>query len=1704
MLITNAADNQLADTLKHYQSLYDSHRFLDLYGQTYKYWDSSTDIDTLSIDALVLGARLASRLGGQRLSRWLLRRALQRAPGNPQVRYYARYLNLPRVSFLDKLKAFIANPDIGGSDDALRAFWHASFAHTWAMLRDFDRAYDCLRIAHESAPGDSWVLSLESGVYGIADRWSDALLSAERALEVDPGAPFAVRHLGMALLNLGRAEEAAARLFVEAESSQSYELVINACWHQCAFAEILNGEQRRFALNRAGELASRLPSLMPLADRETRRSIAHTNLDIADLADDYEGIERWSGEVGSPFHQIALANFARNIEGKRIRLPFRRAIQKHQACVPTSIEAAMSANGMIISADEMAADITFGGTYGWAAADWLRSRGYHVRFFSAIPDIAVKLIRNNIAFVIALDGEDSGHSVAVVGLDERAETLLVHDPDAFRSSEYLFTALDPLAGPLGIRGMAAVRPEHASLLDSLLPSESEVVEAAQEYYKQSLLHGSSASRQVVDDLLHQFPSHPGSKFLESMQLLEDGQVGQALSRLKELLRDHPNSPAVRVQFFAACRALGNSALLRQALKDIVEAGKLPGLEARQDWVYPPDRYIYEYADLLRCSTETLQRAESLLLGIIQRQWTSAGAWHNLADLLWEKQDRQSSLLCYRISACLAENDEHFARAYADALAGEKQEEEGFQWLESRVRRFQNTSHSASTWLSWIGTLETRGYPQRAISACNEVLAQENVSAEILSFAVPFLARMGEWTRAQIELERLQKAGLPCAFYEASTRFHQMRGDLQNAAQSAKAWVLELPRSIDARNVLLDIVSAQDGNEAAVLLSRQWMCKNRNHEDFETAYCTQLDRAAAPKWKKFSVLLRRLKRNPEDAWAWREVAFDCLYEYDLSDTRRRKRLEPRILRFLAECNRTSAGAVQTVRAHALWAEFRGDWNASVALSLDSIALAPESFYSYQRAWECSSRMRAEEREALWSRMESMFSNSSGSLSIARDVVSLIADRFGLAAAEKSVESLRTAHPEDPDALNAAANLLIDYGQGRSDAARATGMLEPAVLRYPFHSGLRMALANAYRRAGRDAEAEGVLTEIALRHPDNSSAKIQLAWIRHRKGGEQSPNEILDEAMSAEPQNSSLLDARVQILIDKADYGQAIQCIEKGLLQRPRDVTWRKSALTLFVQCGAAEKAVRAARIGVEIYPFGAYLWLLLGRTLNEMRQYAQIGEIEGYLRKSLQLNHTLFEAAELLSMLLAEQGQYDQASKIMLDIEPFMPNPFPARGRLAWICRQQGKKNEAIASMTSILADAPWYGWGWDVLMNWLEEDAAWDQSRRLFLEIPPSMYANPSFRHGRLLLLEKAEVDATQLNEEWDRLLRDFPEDLALHLKRYDILEEALRWKDAAAVIDDIECIEPHNPFVLARRCAILSHEGAKNAALEIALRICFLSGEEYIWPSNKVWDIALSAGFAKDLSLQFKQRLVAGNKPALNAFSRMASYTLRDATKRINQSHIAIWFPRGGARELVGYIKKLSKTPWDSSEYRGLIYSLFCDYGYDRLVAKLSAQAGSAEVTSVNEWSQIGRAFIGARLYADGRKFFRKWRERTGVAMWMATNYVLSLSCFQHDQLQERYDSTRDALAGLPHDHCAKYLTHVQAEACALLGDKEKFLECWTSYSRYLDGKVKEEEYFRPRDRHLLANIPKLSEYFKSNQAWRARCMIWKLWLKRISLKQM
>src|SRR4029077_4880846 len=121
--------------------------------------------------------------------------------------------------------------------------------------------------------------------------------------------------------------------------------------------------------------------------------------------------------------------------------------------------------------------------------------GLGVRFFAVTAETATLLIKNGIGFVLTLEGDDNAHTVAVVGLDEAAGTLMIHDPMAYRTAEYLLEGFTSNREPLGMKGMAVVPQEKLALLDRLLPENDVAIMTAAHLHEKALaLQGPTAAR----------------------------------------------------------------------------------------------------------------------------------------------------------------------------------------------------------------------------------------------------------------------------------------------------------------------------------------------------------------------------------------------------------------------------------------------------------------------------------------------------------------------------------------------------------------------------------------------------------------------------------------------------------------------------------------------------------------------------------------------------------------------------------------------------------------------------------------------------------------------------------------------------------------------------------------------------------------------------------------------------------------------------------------------------------------------------------------------------------------------------------------------------------------------------------------------------------------------------------------------------------
>lgn len=1683
--------------LDNIRSLYDKSLFLQAYRASAERWTATTQVDDLSIEEMILGSRLAARLGGARLARWMVRKAHDRYPEHPWVRFVDLSFRFRRKWRFDDLRAFEASPELTGGDSTIRAHWHAAHALVWANLRDFERAEESINRSESVSGRDSFVLSCKTQVLGLQGRWAEALVVAESAAEFDSGSPVVVRALGISLLNMGRITDAATRLTAVALRGESFEVALQACWHQSALAETLEGDDRRATLQAAQKIADQIPGLAPLADRETRVAIARMKADLAALNGDHEEMANWASQAKAPFYRKVIENLRQNPGGERIRLHHRKVKQGHMECLPASVSSALSAFGYELDAREMASDVTFGGTQHWRAIEWLEKRGLAVRMFCASPAIAAAMVRKGFSFVLSLETDDFSHAVNVVGLDEAAGTLLLHDPSGFRTVEFLLSSLGKDEFPVGPKAIAIVPRERLATLDELLPSEdSEVLLSLVMHQKEGMQHGTDAARVVAEQLAIKHPHHPLTRFVEAIQARADGDVRGAFYTLQDLLREFPGSSMIRLNLIAACRALGNTSFIRNVLAGIVEVGILPGVQAYQDWRYPPNAYICQYAELLRFAAPSRAYAKLLLKEVLRRQFNVADAWYVLGNIFWHSRDFDSRLLCLSLASCLAENNEQYARSYCDALVNSGRREAGFSWLEKRARKLGASSFGAASCVTWAQALEYWGFPSRANSVCCEALQNHRQSPQVQSYCTSFFVRVGKWEEANGCIASLGTLENKALFEEAAATVHRANGQLGEAAKHAEEWVRCAPHSPQAKLFLIDLEARIRGPQAAFSLVKRWLAANPNNDDLEKLYVSQAVSASVPRFKTDLLLYRRVKRNPEDGWAWRELALRRIDDFEGASEKRQRRMLPKALAVLEQCERTAPEDPAAFRVRARWEEANQRWKQAADHWINSIDLEPSNYFSYPRLWECFQALEDKNRSEILEAMVGALQNCPTRIPFVKEFLLLLSHRLGSAAVEDLADRLSDTRPDDPDVLQAKADLLTSVGHGRSDASRALQILESAVERFPYHFGLRRSLVNASERAGQANRAEAELRETIRRFPGEVAAYLQLATLLDRVRKPREAAQLMKEASDRNPLSPEIWAVRIRMLARNKQFSEARSTIARGIELLPDAANWRATAIALLMECGDPEGAVQVARDGVTKNPRSAFSWLLLGKTLMQARQLAHSGEIESCFRKSLSLNATPAEAVDLLAVTLAEQRKFDDAETLLTSHMPRMPDPSTLRGRLAWIVRLKGRNSEAMADMESVLHNAPSYRWGWATLMDWILQDQAWETARRALRDLPVALRTDQAFRKKRLAVLEKCGGLAQEIETEWQNLLAEFPGDITLHLQRYNVLHSQRRLEESASIIRKIEPLDPGNPFIRARLAEAFIEDQKNADALKVISTIWFQEVETSPWPVDYTWQAAKRAGIQRSLCEDVIRKIEKGSRPAPHALEVIAGQFLFPGKANSTRPNPVWrdWFPSPGARQLLHLLRLFdAKTARDRRLIAVLITGL-ANGGCQKAVVRYWEQNSAALQSDTEIWALVSICILSLGDKGRGFRHLSDWKERPGVQMCMVTNYVWSSPRLGKGDREHLLNTCEELLTRFQHDHSAKYLAHFLAESQVMLDDQKGLLETAHRYRMLFTGSLAKSEYFEDRQKYLLKDIPRLIDLLQKGKIksfrWASRAL--------------
>lgn len=1677
------------------RQLYDDRRFLDAFNLTGDVWKQPEVIEQYDAETLVLGARLAAKMGNNKVERALYRYILNRFPDEPITRVYARGSESLHTSVFDYLKDFERQPGLGTDDPRLNVYWLCQNAYLWALVRDFDRSEILLAQAETFAYDTPWLMTSKAYVALFQDEWEQALTFTEQAwqLEGDLKGVFTASVLAQCLTKLGRLEEVVARLDAIADGNQCYQLTATVLWYLLALAERSNGDQQASLLQRCHVLLDRLPTLTPLADRVIKEHFAAIRLDIALIERNIEEMQASAAAVNNLYFQSIRDHLQQHPQGSVYMGAFQLVWQKHNTCLPASMATVIPATPPL-DADELADTLTYGGTMSWVALDWLREHGFAAKPFIFTVEIGKALLQKGISFIYMTEGDDWGHAMAAIGYDDATGTLILHDPSQPRHLRVIMEKIEEYYGPFSPEALAVVPLDRAADLECIPEDASRPLAEYIKFWATYHEKGWSAMQPILDDLRRDFPEHPISKRLHAIYFANTGRLAEALTIQEALLAQYPESVQCRRDLLMTLKQTRDTARLLQVYEDFVEGNYLPGLS--QEKSYPAGIHLVEYADGLNFTASGRPKALKYLQQVLYREPTNAAAYHSLGDVLRSQGQHQESLLPFSIASFLKPEDDHYAHSVCEAWIQCGHLERGFAHLHNRIELWGDSPHAFGVWLSYISALEEYGYPDQAIELFAQAEQQFADTPEVLLFGVHFWLRMGRKENARQLLDSLEQKGHILYFLEAATNFYYRQGEWEKALSYSAQWNVVKPGDISAFRFYSFLFAFKHGRLEKKKLVQQAVQQFKNDEAFEEFYCETLDELFLDA-EKIALLRERVSRNPRDGWAWNELCHEMLSKAELADEAARPALLQNVEEVFQHCRTLGAGSFELSILSARQKLCVGDRHEAIAWLFEALEQNPAHPFPYTKIMDEAGMLPEDEQNALLQRLETKLFCTVSFLDHAVEFAGKIAAQKGLAEAVKHVTAWRQQRPDDPELALSLVRLWLDYGQSRSDAEQAVNLLEPLAQRFPNHEELRLALADAYALLQREADQILAYRKILESDPLQSHARLQLSRVLEVSGQVADADHLLAEGCRIIPIDGNRWFSYATFLERQNKHDKAIETLRQAVTLLPEDIRLRENLINRLLNYNMPVEARRHAQELCDLFPDGAYCWYLLADTLHRSPDYSDLKEIETLYRKALALNSSLLDAAEGLTQLMVSQHRYQDAHSV-IDAVPDTSKETPDVQVLsAWILRREGKNEPAYQSIETLLARYPNYIRAWQLLMGWLEEDENWDKTKLLLATIPPVLHSQLDFRVRRLELLQKAGLTAAELDAEWEELCREFPENSRLQMSRFDLLVEAEHWDQAERLLSEYERFDPNSSYLLARKVQFLAHQQKYAEALSVAVKIWTLPGDEEIWPEQFSWEVLEKAGQQKASAQAAIDALLAGKRLRLRLFERLLKYLplVRNTLyfpwgQRIKQ---ALRLTRGV--EYLALMEHLHTVEWEPSRHLALILDYIDELkAYKPAIRHcLKHQERYKQMTPVLQNAVMLMKRVPGNRYAPVIKaWMQNWREIPGIQMWAVANYLLAVASTDAfgnppDTLNEQFVVSRDCLHTLAYDHTARYMGSMYCEAALRLGKMAEFAEGIERYRMVFQDD--HTEYWMPKNRKFLHNIVMalhdLSQTEEAKQAW-------------------
>ncbi|PHS05455.1 MAG: hypothetical protein COA78_15320 [Blastopirellula sp.] len=180
-------------------------------------------------------------------------------------------------------------------------------------------------------------------------------------------------------------------------------------------------------------------------------------------------------------------------------------------------------------------------------------------------------------------------------------------------------------------------------------------------------------------------------------------------------------------------------------------------------------------------------------------------------------------------------------------------------------------------------------------------------------------------------------------------------------------------------------------------------------------------------------------------------------------------------------------------------------------------------------------------------------------------------------------------------------------------------------------------------------------------------------------------LIDQAIELDPDNINALKLRGLLALQSGNFNRAINVLEKVVEKTPNDMTALQAYARAFVGLGKFDDAIAQLDRSIEINPKSPVTYLLRAQ-LKEVS-----GDVKGAIKdiaQVLTLSPKSIQALMMRAQLYIKLKRPEDAEKDLDQVITIEPKFLEAQVLRSWVLDSQGKFNQVLAELKSLLEKSP--------------------------------------------------------------------------------------------------------------------------------------------------------------------------------------------------------------------------------------------------------------------------------------------------------------------------------------------------------------------------------------------------------------------------------